>query len=108
MNLLPVIVGGVGVTVMHPGRGAFFIARVSEGRSPDDPREIIALNPSTPPGVGRNSDRERERHPSGVASISESSLTRGLRHFVPRHPGYEQRTPIGVPGWLALRKSTPY
>ena len=27
----------VRTTGRHPGRGAFFVARVSEGRSPDDP-----------------------------------------------------------------------
>ena len=41
----------------HPGRGAFFVARVSEGRSPDDPGYTTPPHlPTTPPGVGRNSE----------------------------------------------------
>ena len=34
----------------HPGRGARFLARVSEGRSPDDPGLRRVSIPATPPG----------------------------------------------------------
>ena len=83
-----------------PRRGAFCIARVSEGRSPDDPGNATGPPlPSTPLGVGRS-----RRASGGSDTLSGSHLsvtsreTRGLRHFVPRHPCYERGTPTGVLG----------
>ena len=47
--------GSMGRLWKAPRRGAFFIARVSEGCSPDDPGDVDgSLFPSTPPGVGRH------------------------------------------------------
>ena len=86
------------MTVMHPGRGAFFIARVSEGRSPDAPGKSTApILPPTPSGVARNSDRERERHPSGVASISEVILNPGSSALRASTPGLRTTDPYRGP-----------
>ena len=82
-----------------PRRGAFCVARVSEGRSPDDPGLLIApLSPRPRQGsVVRGSD------PPGVGMVRIRRETRGHRHFVPRHPCYERGTPTGVPRQVVSR-----
>ena len=87
-----------------PRRGAFCVARVSEGRSPDDPGKADgSLFPSTPLGVGRS-----RRASGGSDALSGSRLsvtsreTRDLRHCVPQHPCYERGTPPGCSAGRAV------
>ena len=81
-----------------PGRGRFFIAR---GRRP---REwMIPPSSSTPPGVGRNGDRQRERpargrggrdppgYPGSSSGLTPLLDTRAMKKAPP--PGCSRPTP---------------
>ena len=97
MNLLPVLVRGGRGDGDAPRQGCVFHSPGVGGAKPRRPREIIALNPSTPPGVARNSDRERERHPIGVASISEVILNPGSSALRASTPGLRTTDPYRGP-----------
>ena len=71
---------------LHPARGAFFVARVSEGRSPDDPG--YATDPISP----------RPRQGSVVMALVRGSDTLSGSHSI-RHIAAN-------PGSSALRAST--
>ena len=66
-----------------------FSPAVEEGRKPRRrPRDSSAGRNPLDPARGRTIKLiRRVRHPIGVVYISGDPLTRGLRHFVPRHPG---------------------
>ena len=67
------------------------------GAKPRRPRESIALfNSSTPPGVARNNDRQRERHPIGVVYIRRIAGNPGSSALRASTAGLKSDDPSGV------------